>query len=493
MNLENTINVQNQIRENSEDLQNFLKDMDIWETDMKRREEERKLLQVSDEQVIPPIRNSLSRSKKKSRRLKVKKEDDAKEERISSYNYKAWEHYDADLELKKLDEEKKESSDSESTDSEEQLTIQKNKQLAIIKKDKGNELFKAGNYDSAINTYTVGMQLDPENAILPANRAMAFLRKDQFQAAEDDCTLCLSLDPSYVKAYLRRGTARKALEKFDLARNDFLKALELQPDSKHALQELEKLNKEVAIKAENDKTNGTVKVSDNSVQDEMKSSGLFADAKAVSTLNSDAGFHEESFTKLEVSNYSHDEFKEGLKIENKSLLNTVEQNHNEKSSSIKVSKTVKPHDSSHSKHVEGNGVYSNELENIIAKLEQKLPPVPTASYQFLTDWKKLSKYPELKYQYLKQFPPEKFSKLFKHYMEPEIFPEILSTLSSSFIDNGDDIVPYMMHLASVGRFNTMLMFLTDPEKKDLRKLLSYAEMSGYLPEEVEALLKLYKI
>ncbi|KAF8794045.1 RNA polymerase II-associated protein 3 like protein [Argiope bruennichi] len=444
MNLENTINVQNQIRENSEDLQNFLKDMDIWETDMKRREEERKLLQVSDEQVIPPIRNSLSRSKKKSRRLKVKKEDDAKEERISSYNYKAWEHYDADLELKKLDEEKKESSDSESTDSEEQLTIQKNKQLAIIKKDKGNELFKAGNYDSAINTYTVGMQLDPENAILPANRAMAFLRKDQFQAAEDDCTLCLSLDPSYVKAYLRRGTARKALEKFDLARNDFLKALELQPDSKHALQELEKLNKE-------------------------------------------------SFTKLEVSNYSHDEFKEGLKIENKSLLNTVEQNHNEKSSSIKVSKTVKPHDSSHSKHVEGNGVYSNELENIIAKLEQKLPPVPTASYQFLTDWKKLSKYPELKYQYLKQFPPEKFSKLFKHYMEPEIFPEILSTLSSSFIDNGDDIVPYMMHLASVGRFNTMLMFLTDPEKKDLRKLLSYAEMSGYPPEEVEALLKLYKI
>ncbi|CAL1284566.1 unnamed protein product [Larinioides sclopetarius] len=301
MSFENSLNIQNQIRENSEDHQNFLKDLDNWEKDMKKKEEEMKLLQVSDEQVIPPIRNSLSRSKKKNRRLKTKKEDVETEERISSYNYKAWEHYDVDSELKKLDEEKKESSDSETTDSEEQLTIQKNKQLAIIKKDKGNEFFKAGNYDSAINSYTIGMQLDPENALLPANRAMAFLKKDQFQAAENDCTLCLSLDPSYVKAYLRRGTARKALEKFDLAHSDFLKALELEPDNKQAQLDIEKLKKENAIKMENNgmiekaKENKCIMESEESndiLGIEKTSSCLFPEAKAIPVVKSDTEFHE---------------------------------------------------------------------------------------------------------------------------------------------------------------------------------------------------------
>ncbi|GFW00777.1 hypothetical protein TNCV_1920681 [Trichonephila clavipes] len=60
-------------------------------------------------------------------------------------------------ELKKVDEEKKESSGSESSDSEERLSIQKRQQLALVKKDKGNDFFKNGDYDSAINSYTVGM------------------------------------------------------------------------------------------------------------------------------------------------------------------------------------------------------------------------------------------------------------------------------------------------------------------------------------------------
>lgn len=43
----------------------------------------------------------------------------------------------------------------------------------------GNNFFKAGNYDSAINSYTTGLLLDPENPLLAANRAMAFLKKEQ--------------------------------------------------------------------------------------------------------------------------------------------------------------------------------------------------------------------------------------------------------------------------------------------------------------------------
>ncbi|GFT86581.1 RNA polymerase II-associated protein 3, partial [Trichonephila clavipes] len=459
MSFENAMSIQNQVRENSEDLQAFLKDLDSWEKDMKKKEEELKLLQVSDEQDVPPIRNSLSRTKKKNKH-KNKKEVSAKK-RISGYNYKAWEHYDVESELKKVDEEKKESSGSESSDSEERLSIQKRQQLALVKKDKGNDFFKNGDYDSAINSYTVGMELDPENALLSANRAMAFLKKEQFQAAENDCNLCLSLDPTYVKAYLRRGTARKALDKIHLAHSDFLKVLELEPENKQARLELEKLNKEIDTKEVNknplrvEKSDAlSQKHSSNFLEFEDNSSNNFELAEK--ELNSlflkteleslTDEFHEELLTEVEIPRYKPEKLKE--KTKNNDL--SSDKNIKQKPSNSKIKE---------------NNEYFNGIENVIATLEQTLPSVPSASYQFLRDWKKLSKYPELKYQYLKQFPPEKFLTLFKHNMEPEIFPEILNTLSCFFIENGDDIFPYMKYLASVGRFNTMLMFMADHEKR----------------------------
>ncbi|GFT86582.1 RNA polymerase II-associated protein 3, partial [Trichonephila clavipes] len=416
MSFENAMSIQNQVRENSEDLQAFLKDLDSWEKDMKKKEEELKLLQVSDEQ---------------------------------------------ESELKKVDEEKKESSGSESSDSEERLSIQKRQQLALVKKDKGNDFFKNGDYDSAINSYTVGMELDPENALLSANRAMAFLKKEQFQAAENDCNLCLSLDPTYVKAYLRRGTARKALDKIHLAHSDFLKVLELEPENKQARLELEKLNKEIDTKEVNknplrvEKSDAlSQKHSSNFLEFEDNSSNNFELAEK--ELNSlflkteleslTDEFHEELLTEVEIPRYKPEKLKE--KTKNNDL--SSDKNIKQKPSNSKIKE---------------NNEYFNGIENVIATLEQTLPSVPSASYQFLRDWKKLSKYPELKYQYLKQFPPEKFLTLFKHNMEPEIFPEILNTLSCFFIENGDDIFPYMKYLASVGRFNTMLMFMADHEKR----------------------------
>ena len=41
----------------------------------------------------------------------------------------------------------------------------------------GNQLFKEGKYEEAIECYTRGIQLDSSNALLPANRAMALLKQ----------------------------------------------------------------------------------------------------------------------------------------------------------------------------------------------------------------------------------------------------------------------------------------------------------------------------
>lgn len=43
----------------------------------------------------------------------------------------------------------------------------------------------------------------------------------------------------------------------------------------------------------------------------------------------------------------------------------------------------------------------DDIKHVISKIEQTLPPVPSTSYQFYTDWKVIAKSPELKYKYLK--------------------------------------------------------------------------------------------
>lgn len=43
-------------------------------------------------------------------------------------------------------------------------------------KEKGNNFFKKGKYEEAIESYTKAMKLDATSAIYPANRALCYLK-----------------------------------------------------------------------------------------------------------------------------------------------------------------------------------------------------------------------------------------------------------------------------------------------------------------------------
>ncbi|KAF9363425.1 RNA polymerase II-associated protein 3 [Mortierella sp. NVP85] len=109
------------------------------------------------------------------------------------------------------------------------------------KVDLGNELFKKGQYQQAIERYSASMALDPSNPVLPINRAMALLKLGRFTEVERDCTLGLELDNKNVKALWRRGIARRSLGKPDDARKDFETALKIEPNNKAVKEELAKL------------------------------------------------------------------------------------------------------------------------------------------------------------------------------------------------------------------------------------------------------------
>ncbi|XP_073939338.1 RNA polymerase II-associated protein 3 isoform X2 [Castor canadensis] len=209
MNSNKAIELQLQVKQNAEELQDFMRDLENWEKDIKEKDIELRRQSGVPEENLPPIRNGNFRKKKKGKAKessKKTKQENAKN-RIKSYDYEAW-----------------------------------------AKLDVGNKYFKEGKYDEAIECYTKGMDADPYNPVLPTNRASAYFRLKKFGVAESDCNLAIALSRTYAKAYARRGAARFALQKLEDARRDYEKVLELEPNNFEATSELRKINQALTTK-----------------------------------------------------------------------------------------------------------------------------------------------------------------------------------------------------------------------------------------------------
>ncbi|XP_037370063.1 RNA polymerase II-associated protein 3 isoform X1 [Talpa occidentalis] len=238
------VELQLQVKQNAEELQDFMRDLENWEKDIKQKDTELRRQNGVPEENLPPIRNGNFRKKKKgkAKQSPKKAKDENTKNRIKSYDYDAWAKLDVDSILDELDKEESthESVSQESESEEDGIRVDSQKALAL--KEKGNKYFKQGKYDEAIECYTKGMDADPYNPVLPTNRASAYFRLKKFAVAESDCNLAVALNRSYTKAYARRGAARFALQKLEDAKKDYEKVLELEPNNFEATNELRKIN-----------------------------------------------------------------------------------------------------------------------------------------------------------------------------------------------------------------------------------------------------------
>ncbi|XP_077026789.1 RNA polymerase II-associated protein 3 [Tamandua tetradactyla] len=245
-----SVELQLQVKQNAEELQDFMRDLENWEKDIKQKDMELRRQNGVPEENLPPIRNGNFRKKKKRKAKessKKTKEENTKN-RIKSYDYEAWAKLDVDSILDELDKEDSihDSVSQESESEEDGIHVDTQKALAL--KEKGNKYFKQGRYDEAIDCYSKGMDADPYNPVLPTNRASAYFRLKKFAVAESDCNLAIALNRSYTKAYTRRGAARFALQKLEDAKRDYEKVLELEPSNFEATNELRKINQALASK-----------------------------------------------------------------------------------------------------------------------------------------------------------------------------------------------------------------------------------------------------
>ncbi|NWR49811.1 RPAP3 protein, partial [Regulus satrapa] len=244
------IELQLQMKQNAEELQDFMRELESWEKDIKEVDSELRKQSGVPEENLPPIRSKAFKKKKKSKNKipsKITSEEN-KKNKIKSYDYEAWGKLDVDKILEELDkEDSTHDSVSPESDSEED-GIRVDAEKALAEKEKGNNYFKQGNFDEAIKCYTRGMHSDPYNPVLPTNRASAFYRMKKFSVAESDCNLALALDKNYVKAYARRGAARFALKNLQGAKEDYEKVLELDANNFEAKNELKKIDQALSLK-----------------------------------------------------------------------------------------------------------------------------------------------------------------------------------------------------------------------------------------------------
>ena len=103
-------------------------------------------------------------------------------------------------------------------------------------KNAGNEAFKRGEWEDAAKFYSRSLEASP-TAVAYANRAMARIKMEQWAQAEQDCTDAIALDDTYIKAWSRRGSCRRALGRHREAAEDFEYAVRLMPANKENIAE----------------------------------------------------------------------------------------------------------------------------------------------------------------------------------------------------------------------------------------------------------------
>lgn len=248
------LHVQNQIRNNAEEVNGFFQDMVKWEKDIKAKDTkiiQKKLTRQARSSASAPITRQGAGTVAVSDSLPVNKGSSAA---CHTYDvgYNKWEKLSisesGDMEAGQDSGPVGPVAMSESsvltpaslvalssvpvvaqTQVSRPLRTATTVDIETYERERGNSEFKNGNFASAIKCYTKCLGLKPKNYVAFSNRAMAYLKLKEHHKAEADCSCALRVAPQHVKSLLRRASARAMLGKHRAALSDLLAAAALDP------------------------------------------------------------------------------------------------------------------------------------------------------------------------------------------------------------------------------------------------------------------------
>ena len=153
------LELQQQVRNNSDELQDYLRELSGWVTQMEKKDEQLKNkksesksanfeaprsveeLKRKSQPKEELLQNEIQVSEKKMKKIVQKPPSppptSRKEDKISASNYDAWSKFDVEKALDDIDKNEK-LQDSELSDMDADMRLQR----AVVEKDRGNECFK---------------------------------------------------------------------------------------------------------------------------------------------------------------------------------------------------------------------------------------------------------------------------------------------------------------------------------------------------------------
>lgn len=102
-------------------------------------------------------------------------------------------------------------------------------------KEKGNEMFKKGDYPNAIKYYSEAIRRNPEDPKIYSNRAACYTKLAEFSLGLKDCDECIKLDPTFIKGHIRKGKIYQGLKQISKAQDAYQKAIDIDGNCQEAL------------------------------------------------------------------------------------------------------------------------------------------------------------------------------------------------------------------------------------------------------------------
>jgi len=137
-------------------------------------------------------------------------------------------------------------------------------------KDKGNEEFKKGNYEKAIEFYTYATEVDPKNHIYLTNRSLCYASMKRWDKSLRDAEKSIALKNTWTKGWYRKAVALREMEQYQKAFECFEKCSELEPNNneyKKAAAEAKRLMYKDMSEAEIAKVDGNALFKSGKIQD----------------------------------------------------------------------------------------------------------------------------------------------------------------------------------------------------------------------------------
>ncbi|KAF2353484.1 RNA-polymerase II-associated protein 3-like C-terminal domain [Trinorchestia longiramus] len=468
-------------------VEDCISNLNRWEKEIKKEDERLLTLHVQNKiedcpqeypirsQVSSPIISKVADNSEKKKN-ESKKPPNGKT-KIHAYDYAAWDKYDAEAEVKKIDDvnneqQKKRLSPTpgptaarlkqrkQATSDACPASTDEDKIKALKLKDEGNGLFSAGKFQDAVNTYTAGLELDSSNHILHANRAMAYIKLDEGRAAERDCDACISLAPAYLKAYLRRGLARLMQGKLRLALLDYNEVLQMEPWNKDAKTQVAEIQHRLDAPPELHPPS--------------------TDFRVPSATEAPIALTSKPLQKIEVIE---------VKKESQIPPFIVHKSLSSSPSDVRLASPASDTQASHQPNTTSKGpaVANTPLRNADSTPDSSsscapLPPAPRTSHQFMTAWSKVTAVShDSAIQWLQGVKP---ALLHKFELETECVASVVhhlllwrralcdqQTVDFSLVDD------YVIAFAQSRGFDLQILFLEDQQKKDLLELWELLESS----------------